>query len=573
VPALRPRWTEPPAPDAAAVAALTEALRLPPAVCAVLASRGQHDPEAAKRFLRPLVEHLHDPAELADGLPAAVRLSRAVETGETIFVHGDYDVDGMCATALYTRYLRGVGAKVVPFVPHRLRDGYDFSAAGLAAARAAGASVVLTADCGTVAAGTVAEARAAGLDVLVTDHHAVGPDAARASALVNPQRPDCPYPDKALCGAGVAFKVCELVGRVMGQGPEALHGLLDLVALATVADLVPLQGENRVLVRLGLRRFPTTRVAGLTALLARADVDPSGVTAGQLGFVVAPRLNAVGRMGDSAEGLRLLLAEDPEEAAALAGRLDDVNRARQAEDRRTLDEAMELLARDYDPGRDYGVVLAAEGWHPGVIGIVASRVVERIHRPTVLVALDGEKGRGSARSIPGFHLYEALLRCRAHLGRFGGHRQAAGMDVARSAVPALREAFNAEARSALGPDDLQPLLRPDLELSLPEADLELIHWLEYLEPHGIGNPRPVFLARGVRLDRPRRVGDAHLKVSLEAGASRLDAIGFGLAERHPPEALARGPWDVLVKLERNEYRGVARPQARIVDMRPAGRQP
>jgi single-stranded-DNA-specific exonuclease len=200
-------------------------------------------------------------------------------------------------------------------------------------------------------------------------------------------------------------------------------------------------------------------------------------------------------------------------------------------------------------------------------------VVERIHRPTVLVALDGEKGRGSARSIPGFHLYEALLRCRAHMGRFGGHRQAAGMDVARSAVPALRAAFNAEARIALGPDDLQPLLRPDLELPLPEADLELIHWLEYLEPHGIGNPRPIFLARGVRLDHPRRVGEGHLKVSLQAGTSRLDAIGFGLAERYPPEALAPGPYDVLVKLERNEYRGVARPQARIVDLRPAGRQP
>jgi single-stranded-DNA-specific exonuclease len=555
------------------VATLAEALRLPPAVCRVLAARGHADADAAKRFLRPLAEHLHDPAALADGLRVAERLARAVEGRETILVHGDYDVDGVCAAALFTRYLGGLGARVVPFVPHRLRDGYDFSASGLAAARSAGASVVLTADCGTVAAGPVAEARAAGMDVLVTDHHAVGPDAARATALVNPQRPDCPYPDKALCGTGVAFKVCELVGRLTGQGPDELHGLLDLVALATVADLVPLDGENRALVRLGLRRFAATRVAGLSALLACARLDPAVVTATHLGFVVAPRLNAAGRMGDSAEALRLLLTDDPGEAAALAARLDDVNRERQAEDRRTLDEAMELLARDYDPARDYGVVLAAEGWHPGVIGIVASRVVERIHRPTVLVALDGEKGRGSARSIPGFHLYEALLRCRAHLGRFGGHRQAAGMDVARSSVPALREAFNAEARAALDPDDLHPLLRADVELRPGEADLELVHWLGYLEPHGIGNPRPVFLARGVRLEGPRRVGEGHLKVTLSAGAHRIDAIGFGLAGRHPPEALGPGPWDALVKLERNDYRGVVRLQARLVDLRPAGSAP
>jgi single-stranded-DNA-specific exonuclease len=536
----------------------------------VLAARGHADAEAAKRFLRPLAEHLHDPAALADGPAAAARLARAVEAGETIFVHGDYDVDGACAAALYARYLGALGARVVPFVPHRLRDGYDFSAAGLAAARAAGASVILTADCGTVAAGPVAEARSAGMDVLVTDHHAVGPDAARATALVNPQRADCAYPDKALCGAGVAFKVCELVGRLLGRAPEELHGFLDLVALATVADLVPLQGENRALVRLGLRRFAQTRVAGLSALLARAGLDPAAVTATHLGFVLAPRLNAVGRMGDSADALRLLLTEDAGEAAALAERLDEVNRERQAEDRRTLDEALGLLARDYDPARDYGVVLASEGWHPGVIGIVASRVVERIHRPTVMVALEGEKGRGSARSIPGFHLYEALLRCRAHLGRFGGHRQAAGMDVARSALPALREAFNAQAHAVLGPEDLQPLLRADVELRLAEADLELVHWLEYLEPHGIGNPRPVFLARCVRLQHPRRVGDGHLKVTLSSGEGRLDAIGFGLAERHPPEDLGPGPWDALVKLERNEYRGVVRPQARLVDLRPAG---
>lgn len=573
VPPLRRRWAEPPVPEPSVVDALTGALRLPPAVCAVLATRGHEDPEGAKRFLRPSLEQLHDPAGLADGPAAARRIARAVAEGETIFVHGDYDVDGICATAVYTRFLRGLGGTVVPFVPHRLRDGYDFAQAGLHAARRAGATLVVTADCGTVARDTVASARAGGMDVVVTDHHTVGPEAAEATALVNPQRPDCPYPEKGLCGAGVAFKTCVLVAREMGADPAPLHALLDLVALATVADLVPLQGENRILVRFGLRRFAQTRVAGITALLQAAGVDAPTVNAGQLGFVVAPRINAAGRVGESADALRLLLTDDPTEAAALARALEEVNRVRKDEDRRTLDEALALLESGYDASRDYGVVLASEGWHPGVIGIVASRVVERIHRPTVLVALDGGMGRGSARSIPGFHLYEALLACRSHLGRFGGHRQAAGMDVARDALPAFREAFNAEAHARLAEDDLQPLLRPDLELSLAEADLDLVHWLAYLGPHGIGNPRPLFLARGVALEGPRRVGDTHLKVSLADGPARLDAIGFGLAERFPPESLGPGPYDVLVKLERNEWRGVARPQAQIVDVRPGGEGP
>ena len=566
----RPRWIEPVPADAAVVRALSEALKLPPAFCTVMVARGLHDAEDAKRFLRPLAQHLHDPALLADGEAAAARVARAVREGETILVHGDYDVDGICATALLTRFLRGAGAKAVPFVPHRLRHGYDFSAAGLEAAVAAGATLILTADCGTVAGQPIADARAAGLDVVGTDHHTVGPDASPANFLVNPQRPDCPYPEKGLCGTGLALKVAELVARELRLDPNGLQELMDLVALATVADLVPLQGENRVLVRLGLRRFAESRVAGIRALLAVAGMDPAKVNAGQLGFVVAPRINAAGRLGDSADALRLLLTEDPSEAEALARQLDDTNRARQEEDRRTLDEALDLLERDFDPQRDYGVVLASEGWHPGVIGIVASRVVERVHRPTVLIALDGERGRGSARSVPGFHLYEALAACRTHMERFGGHRQAAGMDVTRGAVPALREAFNQEARARLSPDDLRPQLRPDVSVDLAEVDLEMIHWLEYLGPHGIGNPRPTFLARGVRLEAPRRLKDVHLKVSLTAGSTTLDGIGFGLAVAHPPESLGSGPYDVLVKLERNEWRGVARPQAQILDLRAAG---
>ncbi len=549
--------------------ALVRELKLPPAVCRVLAVRGIHDPEEAKRFLRPRLDHLHDPALLADGPRAAERLAAAVRAGETVLVHGDYDVDGICATALLTRWLRSLGGRVHPFVPHRLRDGYDFSAAGLEEARRAGATLIVTADCGTVAHETVAAAAAEGRDVIVTDHHTVGDTLPAAYAVVNPRRPDCAYPHEGLCGTGVAYRLCELVARALGRDAAELPAYLDLVALATVADLVPLVDENRVLVSYGLRRLAHTRVPGVAALLAVSGVDPGEATSGKLGFVVAPRINAAGRIGESADALRLLLTDDPREAHALATRLEELNTERRQEDRRTLEEALERLEDGFDPDRDYGVVLAAEGWHPGVIGIVASRLVERIHRPVVLIALEGARGRGSGRSIPSFHLYEALHACRAHLERFGGHRQAAGMDVRRDAVEPLRERFNEQCRARLAPEDLRPRLRPDLTLDPSEIDLGLVHWLSYLGPHGIGNPSPLFHSEALRVERPREVGRGHLKATLEAGRARLEAIGFGFWERFREARGNAGPQDVLYRLERNDWGGRVRLQARLQDLRPS----
>jgi single-stranded-DNA-specific exonuclease len=566
---VRPRWESPPFLEPAVVRRLEAALRLPDTVCAVLAAREVTDPEQAKDFLRPRLDHLHDPEHLADGDAAADRIHGAISRGETILVHGDYDVDGICAAALLTRYLRSLGGVVVPFVPHRLEDGYDFGEGGLRRAESVGASLILTADCGTAALTAVDQAQAAGRDVIVTDHHTPGPRPPRSLAFVNPRRLDCGYPNKDLCGTAVAFKLCELVRRRFGADAEDLRGFLDLVALATVADLVPLRGENRALVRIGLRYLARTKVTGLARLLHTLKVDPGSVTAGQLGFVVAPRINAAGRLGDAEDALRLLLSEDPVESRALAERLDDMNRERRDEDRRTLDQALELLASDFQPERDFGVVLASDGWHPGVIGIVASRVVERIHRPVVLVALNGDTGRGSARSVPGFHLYDALAACSAHLNRFGGHKQAAGLDLDRQRVPELRSCFNREARSRLEGAELGPVLRPDVELDLMKADLELVHWLHYLSPHGIGNARPLFLVRRVRVERPRALKDLHLKVTLRREGASLDAIGFGMVESHPPGSLTQEAYDVVLRLERNEWRGAASVQGRLVDLRPA----
>lgn len=564
-----PAWIPPEPPDPDAVTRLSAELRLPRGVCSILVARGHTTADRAKRFLRPRLDHLHDPAKLTDGPRAAKRIAGAIESGERILVHGDYDVDGISATALLTRWLRSMGGTVVPFVPHRLRDGYDFSGAGLVVGKEAGAGLIVTADCGTRAHRAVSDARAEGIDVIVTDHHSVGDSLPDAYAVVNPQRPDCAYPDKGLCGAGVAYKLCELVGRELGDRTGEVVEYLDLVALATIADLVPLTGENRVFVAYGLRRMAHTRVRGIEALLRVSGVASTEVTAGRIGFMVAPRINAAGRIGESADALELLLTEDEAVAARLATKLDETNRSRQEEDRRTLEEALELLERSYDPHDDYGVVLAGEGWHPGVIGIVASRVVEAIHRPVVMVALDGDSGRGSARSVAGFHLYEALTECSEYLRRYGGHRQAAGMDLARDALPAFRDAFNEVARRRLGGEDLRPVLRPDLEVDLHEVDLELVRWMSYLGPYGMGNPGPLLVARRVELSEPRVVGQGHLKVALSSGPTRLDAIGFSLAERRPPDSLGAGAHDVLFRLERNEWRGVPRPQARLVDLRPS----
>ncbi len=565
-----PRWVESPAPDPEVVSALEASLRLPRPLCALLAVRGHGEPDRAKSFLRPLLTDLPDPRLLADAGPAVDRIGRAVESGETILVHGDYDVDGVAAAALLTRWIRSLGGTVVPFVPHRIRDGYDFGRAGLEAARSAGATLLVTADSGISAHAAVRDARDAGIDVIVTDHHTPGDTLPPALAVVNPNRSDCPYPDKGLCGAGVAFKLCQLLADRFARSQEELLPLLDLVALATVADLVPLSGENRTFVRYGLRALRSTSNPGLQALVEITGLAGRPITAGRIGFVLAPRINAVGRMDDAGRALDLLLAESPADARLLAEELERQNGIRKDEDRRTLEHALALLAEGFDPDRDYGLVLAADGWHPGVIGIVASRVVERVYRPTVLVALRDGRGRGSARSIRGFDLFSAVKACASYLDRYGGHRQAAGMDLDARLLDDFRRAFNDAARARLEAGDLlRPTIRADLELSPAEVTQDLAHYLGYLGPHGIGNPRPVFLARGVTLaNPPRTVGRGHLKLRLTKDGGVLDAIGWDMADRIGQGVLG-GPLDVLFHIEESEYRGVKRVDARIQDLRPS----
>jgi single-stranded-DNA-specific exonuclease len=574
LPLVPRRWVERavPADAAAAQDRIAQELNLPAALGRLLMLRGHSDVERAKRFLKPRLDQMHDPGALADMDAAVTRLRNAVRAGETILVHGDYDVDGICAATMLTRVIRTLGGRAEAFVPHRMKDGYDLGPAGVHAAAQAGARVIVTADCGTVAFDAVRAARAAGIDVIITDHHTPSTILPEALAVVNPNRPDCGYPYKGLAGVGVAYKLCQALVAELGADPEFLRWHLDLVALATIADLAPLTGENRIFAAYGLRVLAQTRNPGLRALMSAAEIDTGNLSAGQVSHVLAPRINAVGRLGEAGRGVRLLLAEDEAEAQALARTMEDENRTRRTIDRETLRHALSLLERDYDAEKQRGIVLAAQGWHPGVIGIVASRVVERIHRPTVLIAIEpnGERARGSARSIPGFDLYEAIHACSALLERFGGHRQAAGLELRPDRIDAFRDAFDTHARSVLHDDDLIALVNLDHEVRLSGMDFAYFDLQRHFGPFGIGNPSPTLVARGVRLaEPPRLVGDGHVRLLLEQDGAQLSAIGFGMADALGALVPESARLDVAFQLQDHTWRERRSLQARLIDVRPA----
>ncbi len=559
------RWVLPSALDEAAVAALASELHLPPVICELLIRRGYDTPDSAKRYLRPRLEQLHDPA-LMLGMAAAVeRLVRAIREHERIVIHGDYDVDGMCSTTVLLRTIRTLGGDAVPFIPRRIEDGYDLSLAGVNAAIEANAKVLVTCDCGTNALAPVAVACEAGIDVIVTDHHLPSGPLPSCLSVLNPKRDGCGYPDKDLAAAGIAFKLALALTRTMGGQEDDVYRMLDLVALATIADVAPLRGENRVLARAGLRVMKEAPNQGVRALIRSSGLEGKPLNAGRIGFILAPRLNAVGRMGHALRGVELLMCEKEHEANAIAREMEELNRRRQEVDRKTLARARELIDR-LDLNATHGIVLAEEGWHPGVIGIVASRLIEEHGRPVLLIALDGEEGKGSGRSISAFDLHAALTECRDLLVRFGGHRAAAGVTVAREKIPELARRFNEIAIAQLTVDDLVAELRVDLELPISSATLELEALLRHFEPFGPSNPTPVIVSRGVRLAAPPRVlGDGHVKLRLQTDTGELEAIGWGMAFL-ASELDVSTPFDIAYRLERDDWNGAPRLQAKLASV-------
>ncbi len=565
-------WLEPTPVPAVASEALARSLQLPPLVCELLVRRGFATPDLARPFLRPRLDDQHPPSDLPDIDLAAERVEEAIRSDKPILVHGDYDADGMCSAALLTRGLIRLGANVVGFVPHRMTDGYDLGPAGISRAAEVGARLIVTADCGTTAVDAVRAASEQGIDVVVTDHHRPGATLPQAAAVVNPNREDSHYPFTGLAGVGVAYKLLDHLFSRAGLPPEALNEHLDLVALGTVADLAPLRDENRVLVRAGLRAMARSRKPGIRALLRLARLDDrETLEEAHLGFILGPRLNSVGRMAAAADGLRLLVTDDEKEAVRLARHLDKQNTLRRTTDRRVLAEAEQQLAERFDPDSDRAVVMWSDDWHPGVIGIVASRIVDRVHRPVVLVAFDGDIGRGSGRSVAGFHLHRALERCEDLLERYGGHRMAAGFDIRRDNLEAFRDRFVAVAAEEFAEDDLVPRLPIDLVAPLSSAAGELPKWLRHLGPFGVENPSLLIEVRGVEIERPILTGadEAHLKTTLvDSDGTRLPAIGFGMGSRFP-EVLETRLWDVVFELIEDRWRGRVRPLARLRDFRPS----
>jgi single-stranded-DNA-specific exonuclease len=556
-------------------ASLAAELGLHPLSARVLVHRGFRTPEAASAFLSDRLADLPDPFRMK-GMAAAVdRLFRAIREKERITLYGDYDVDGVCSTSLLALFLRELGARPATYIPHRLDEGYGLNVQAVEKIAADGTRVLVTLDCGITSVAEIARAKELGLDVVVVDHHTVPPTLPPAVAVLNPHQPGCEYPTKHLCAAGVAFNLCMGLRKKLREDgwfatrkEPNLKALLDLVAMATVADVVPLTGANRILVQHGLQELTAGRRHGVRALKEVAGLDAdSPVTAGQVGFRLGPRINAAGRLHDASLGLQLLCSESLDAARSLARVLDRANSERQGLESSILTEALAQAQERAEQAR--GFVLYSEGWHPGVIGIVASRVVERFHRPTVIVGVKDGVGKGSARSIEGFHLYDALSGCADLLARFGGHKHAAGLTVEEKHLPALRESFERIARQRLTPEDLIPRCKVDAVVRVNELDERAVEALQRLGPFGQGNPEPVLVLRHQvarpRVLAPKTGGAGHLKLAL-VDAPAMDAIGFGMADRL---SLTEGPVDLAFQAGFDTFHGQRRLSLKLKDLRAA----
>ncbi len=546
--------------DDAAVAALAHDLGLPKAAASILWNRGYRDADAATRFLNPRIEDLHDPFLLADMAPAVARIRTAIARKERIEIHGDYDVDGVTSTVVLKKALEMAGANCGWHIPHRLQDGYGMRPEAVDGALERGAQLLVSVDNGTRAVAAIERARELGLDVIVTDHHL--PEAALppALAVVNPSRIDCRYPNKNLCGAGVALKLAHAVLLGMGWSPErmtrVLESFLKLVAIATVADIVPLVGENRIIVKHGLNGLLDVRNPGLRALLNAAGFKDKIPNATEVGFRIAPAINASGRMDSAGQAVRLFLTNDPEEAEMIARELFVLNQERQAAERAIVDEILDRCLERPVTDEDAALVFWGEGWHRGVVGIVASRVVQRYHRPAVVLGVENGVAHGSGRSTDSFHLLDALESMSELFTKFGGHAHAAGLTLPASALEDLERRLRDYAAARLTPEDMRGVVKVDAAIGFRDVTEDLWDALDKIAPFGLENPRPIFASLSAQLSGPPQLWkDKHLKIAAKHGGRSIVLKGFGMGDR-AEELRGADLVDVAFEIERDWFGGL-----------------
>lgn len=545
---------------------ISQEFKISPLVATIVLNRRIKEAEDIKYFLKRDITTIYDAFLMKDMEKAVNRIQQAIQEKEKITIYGDYDVDGITSTSIMVRYLMSCGAIVDYYIPDRIDEGYGVNKRALDKIKSRGTKLIITVDSGITAVEEIDYAYSLGLDIIVTDHHECKEEIPRALAVINPKQKDCSYPFKELAGVGVAFK---LIQALDGQQNilKLIDEYCDIVCLGTVADVVPLVGENRLIVYEGLKRIQNTKNIGLKALIEVSGLKGKKISSGHVGYTIAPRINAAGRIGSALRAVGLFLTEEPVVAKEIACELNEENRNRQATESHILQDALQIVEEDENISRRKVLVLANENWHHGVIGIVASRITDKFYKPSILISLEGNEGKGSGRSIKGFNLFAALVECREELKKFGGHELAAGLNIARENIPAFLEHINIYADQCLDSEDLVPPVYIDCTIDVQQLTIDTISQLEVLEPFGMGNAAPVFALCSAKIIDIRTVGDdKHIKISLKKDSVFIDAIGFNMGEFI--EQLTIGDTvDVACSLDINTYNGREKVQLILKDIK------
>ncbi|MFH1868001.1 MAG: single-stranded-DNA-specific exonuclease RecJ [Candidatus Omnitrophota bacterium] len=560
---MRKTWNIRPK-DPTAQKKLTDTLGISPVIAQLLINRNIRTLKEAEGFLNPGLLNLFDPFLMKGMKRAVARIRKAISNKERIMVYGDYDVDGISATALLSLVFKKMGVEVGHYIPNRLEEGYGLNGKAINEIKKKKVELLITVDCGVTACQEIDELNRAGIDTIVTDHHNPTKALPRAYVVLDPMQEDCPYPDKNLSGTGVAFK---LASALLGKDSDSLYEHLDLVCLGTVADVVPLIGENRILVKNGLDELTHTKKQGLKALVEISYLKGKDITSHSVGYVLGPRINAAGRLGSPEFALRLLLTDDAHEAKKLAKALDQENRNRQKMEESVLRQALAKVEREVNFKEDRVIVLEDDKWHRGVIGIVASRLVDRFYRPTVMISMDGDEGRGSCRSIKNFHLFNVLSECSSLLKNYGGHSYAAGLTLQRDRLLDFKEMINNIAQDRIIKDDLIPNINIDIDIPIASLNKRLLSELDELSPFGIGNPKPVFSSRDLSIKTPPRILRRNgVKMWVTDGKTTAEAIGFNISDSLPSDPLQQKV-DLAYTCNLNTYKGITSIQLQLKDMR------